>query len=356
MQKKERKQLKLPFFQPTFIDLFSGIGGLSLGFKKAGFIPKFAFDRNCKVLEVYKRNIKPLLAICADYQELDISKIPKCDIVIGGPPCQGFSKINRVKYKDEYKKLNDGVIFFANVVAYLKPKLFLFENVSTTIKTPQFKYLLENLKDFRIEYKIVDLGLYGGGPWEPKQPLTHRKRLIAIGIRKDIDKGLDLFPIPISDKPLPIDEILKISKEVIEKDLNKRRYRQIPKRLKPLLPYIERGKNRLDIPKELHKYFYETWLKNPRAYRDSFTRCGVGKPLPYVTGGILTADKGRYIHPTEDRGFTAEEAKYIMSFPQDFEFGEAALGLIEQALGNAVPPQAAFAFAKHIKKLLSISI
>jgi len=338
-----------------FMDLFCGIGGLSYGFKRAGFEPVAGLDIDTAALKVYKKNIKPKLVINKDFREVKINReLPEVDVIIGGPPCQGFSFINRYKKNGKYKILNDGVIFFAETVNILRPVVFLFENVPPTEKYPQFKYLLKVLgNNYSIHYAVVDLGLYGGGPWKPVRPLTHRRRLIAIGIRKDTGlEGKYLFPRPSADKPLPIDEVLRLDDNLVKKDLKLKKYKKLSERLRKLAPYMKRGLKRRDVPQEAKKYFYNCWLKKPSSFGDSFSRCAEGEPLPYVTGGIMTPDKGPFLHITEDRGYTLEEAKYIMSFPVEFDLSDISITKAEKYIGNAVPPQAAYAFAARIKEVL----
>jgi len=190
------------------------------------------------------------------------------------------------------------------------------------------------------------LGILGGGPWEPIKPLTHRRRLVCIGIRRDLHKKADeLFPKE-EGVPLPLNRLIERKPE------GDNRRRKLSENLRILAEHIRPGMKREDVPEEVKKkYFYKCWLKTD-GFRDVFSRVKTEEPLPYVTGGILSPDKGPFLHPIEHRGFTVEEAKYIMSFPHELDLSGIPLTKAESFIGNAFPPQSAYAFGVKIKKLM----
>jgi DNA (cytosine-5)-methyltransferase 1 len=334
-----------------FIDLFCGIGGLSYGFKKAGFTPLLGVDIDPIAGEIYEKFIKPIKGFRkANLFFLKPDSLPDAEIIIGGPPCQGFSSVNGSGRKKKYKDIRNNLVeIYGDIVLAKQPLLFLFENVPPVERSKEFKNLLEKLNKFyKIEYRIVDLGTLGGGPWKPQRPLTHRKRLICIGIKKEVNiKPSDLFPEPGKEGPLPLKELLEI------KGKGDSRRRNLSQKLQKLSAYIKPGMKRTDVPENIkQECFYKCWL-NTNGFRDVFSRVHPERPLPYITGGILTPTKGPFLHPQEHRGFTVEEAKYIMSFPQELDLKNLPLSRIENYLGNAVPPQSAYAFANRIKEVLN---
>ena len=337
-----------------FIDLFCGIGGASYGFRKAGLKPVLGIELDPIACNVYKIFVKPEIGVLnTDIRKIESSDLPDVPVIIGCPPCQGFSTINGRGRKNKLQDSRNRLILeYARIVAQKLPEIFVFENVPPVKKSSEFSEMLNILGDFyNIYYDICDLGLYGGGDWIPIRPLTHRNRLLCIGVRKDLNVDpCTLFPETF-DSPLPLLEM--INNEQINTIDNRRR--NLSKRLKRLAEYIPQGGTRNDVPEVIkQELFYPCWLKSS-GFRDVFSRVSVREPLPYVTGGILTPDKGPYLHPLENRGFTVDEAKFIMSFPLELPLDNLPLSKVETYIGNAVPPQSFFPIGKKILQLLEIN-
>ena len=334
-----------------FVDLFCGIGGASYGFRKAGLKPVLGVELDPIACNVYENFVKPEMGVLnVDIRKIESSDLPDVPVIIGCPPCQGFSNINGRGRKNKLQDpRNQLVLEYARIVAQKLPKIFVFENVPPVKKSNEFSEMLNILGNFyNIHYDICDLGLYGGGDWIPVRPLTHRNRLVCIGVRKDLNVNpCTLFPEPF-DNPLPLLEM--INNEQVNTIDNRRRV--LSKRLERLAEYIPQGGTRNDVPEEIRQeLFYPCWLKSS-GFRDVFSRVSVSKPLPYVTGGILTPDKGPYLHPIENRGFTVDEAKFIMSFPLELPLDDLPLSKVETYIGNAVPPQSVFPIGRRILQLL----
>jgi DNA (cytosine-5)-methyltransferase 1 len=203
----------------TFIDLFAGCGGLSLGLEQAGFYPLYVNELNSDALETYLINRdQEYPHLRQKYNSSDIKKVvledgyfenlldsfqkdferdfrdDSVDLVAGGPPCQGFSGIGiRRSYSVDKKQLPSNHLYedMAFVVNQINPKVFLFENVEGLLtarwtkegtKGEIFKDVLKTfnkLKNYRIKFKLVKAKDYG----VPQ----NRPRILVIGIRKDIN-------------------------------------------------------------------------------------------------------------------------------------------------------------------------
>tara|TARA_Y100000022_G_scaffold17905_1_gene13682 strand:+ start:1389 stop:2660 length:1272 start_codon:yes stop_codon:yes gene_type:complete len=247
--------MKLKKKTPTYIDLFAGCGGLSLGLEKAGFFPLYVNELNKDALETYLTNrdeefphlrnkfysqdIKDVISNKEFFKTLfkDLKKEfnrdfkkDSVDVVAGGPPCQGFSGIGiRRSYSVDKKQLPSNHLYqdMAFFVHQIKPKIFLFENVEglmsarwtkNGIKGEIFKDVLKtfkNVPDYNVKYKLVHAKDYG----VPQ----NRPRILIIGVRSDIDSdkndildALDggFLPIPEFDYP----HIEEVFSDIVDKN------------------------------------------------------------------------------------------------------------------------------------------
>lgn len=166
--------------KPTFIDLFAGAGGLSHGFKQAGFRHVLGVEKDPKMAETYERNIGKVLV--KDIREVKGTELPKVDLIIGGPPCQGFSSANKNVWNERKSDERQKLIFeFARVVNEVKPKMYLMENVATLssnrFKESHLDKFTNMLKNYDSKCEVIELGTVANLPQK-------RKRLICVGKRK----------------------------------------------------------------------------------------------------------------------------------------------------------------------------
>jgi len=341
---------------PTVVDLFCGAGGLSLGFCQAGFRPILAIDSFPAAVDTYRAN-------CGDHVRLDtideMTQVPSADIIVGGPPCQGFSSAGLQRIDDTRNTL---VRVFASIIARVRPRAFVFENVEgflTSDKGQRVIELLDPLVDagYRIHLRKINAANFGVA--------QHRKRVIAIG-------GLGwtpCFPEPthsafgapgahLGGRGLPPAMTLKAALDGLppaipceeSNSLDDHSFRPLKdddlKRAKRLRP----NQRMRDLPEE---YWHESYKR--RAYRRvmdgtpterrggapaGIRRLAADEPSKAITGGA----RNEFLHPSEDRALTLRECARIQSFPDHFQFvGSASDRTL--LIGNAVPPKLAKAIA-----------
>lgn len=393
----------------TFIDLFAGCGGLSEGFYRQGFkalahveIDHWACETLRTRMKFYGYKDYNREVIEHDITSEDIlERIDKAvngrtvDIIIGGPPCQAYSTAGRVRDGKRMASDPRNYLFesYVKILEYYSPKFFVFENVtgllSAQVKNaPIFPKVLKALGN---KYKVI------GKP----EVLVHntadygvpqlRKRVIIIGVRKDIDKSAEeLYESiikthwnpetpsnekkgkkrfvdvrqAIGDLP-PVEPGHDASTEAFDYPCNNEFLKKIGKQgIYPLMDHIARKHNELDrerfkvmihnhwsfgqLRREMPQYEHE----HARVFDNSYVVQWWDLPSKTILAHIHK-DGFQFIHPDEEqrRTFTVREAARIQSFPDDFEF-KGSRGEKYKQIGNAVPPLFAEALAKSIKKNL----
>lgn len=288
------------------IDLFSGCGGLSLGFQNKGFEILSAFDNWLPAIDVYKENfdhnIFQLDLSGQDRCEL-ISKFKDLDIIIGGPPCQDFSSAG---LRDENRGKADLTKDFADIVCQIKPNWFLMENVERITKSgilPEIKNKFSE-SGYGLTQVVLDASYYN-------VPQI-RKRFFLIGKLGETDNFLEeMLLAKKSNQRTTIRDYLGNS-------LGTEHYYRHPR------SYARRGVFSIDEP--------------------SPTVRGVNRPIP-KTYQFHEGDTSKNID--EIRPLTTIERSYIQTFPKDFKFKGSKTDL-EQMIGNAVPVKLAEAVAETI--------
>lgn len=277
------------------VDLFCGCGGLSLGFEKAGYEVVAGYDNWEAAINVYKENFAHPI------NQIDLSNVADAskhiaeyqpDMIIGGPPCQDFSSAG---LRNEDNGRGDLTLSYANIIAKLRPQIFVMENVSTITKTRKLVEAKEIFKaaNYGLTQIVLDASLCG----VPQK----RKRFFLIGkLGAEDNFILDFIKGRLSDKPMSVRDYFG---------------------------------DRLGI-----EYYY----RHPRSYarRGIFS---IDEPSPTIRGVNRPIPKGYPIHhndPTKDldkvRPLTTKERSMIQTFPESFNF-IGSKSEIEQMIGNAVP-------------------
>ena len=334
-QGKDIKTLK-------YIDLFSGAGGFSLGFDRSGFQNIFSVDIQKDFCLTYKANfpshtlIEEDITTLSNERILELSDGVDVDVVIGGPPCQGFSiagNIGRKFIDDPRNKLFQE---FVRVVRVTNPKYFVMENVARLYTHNKHMTRKEIIADFNklgytVECKILNSADYG-------VPQV-RKRVIFIGSR--VNKTI-IFPDISHTQHLTVKDALsnlpKLKSGEVSTLLNHKAMNHTQQMLDKMA-FIKDGEGREKIPANLRP-------KSGDARK--YIKYNSAKPSITVTG-----DMRKVFHPSQNRALTVRELARLQTFPDDFEFKSSSIAQ-QQQVGNAVPPLMAEAIANAVKKMLDV--
>lgn len=339
-------------------DLFAGVGGLSQGFIKAGFEVAFAVEFDKEIAASYKKNHPNTEVFAEDISNINLDDIksrhPQIDVVMGGPPCQGFSQ------KGKRMSLDDPRNFlfqqFVRFVAGLRPKYFVLENVPNIITTSGGYFKEQIINEFgKLGYDVCCGVLHAADFGVPQD----RRRAVFIGQLGKLEVEL---PKPNGRKTTIKEAIYDLpfiesgeGEEVssYDKKTNSAFQREIRGNAKVLynhvatkhsaaaiekLKMIPKGKGKEVLPQEmLTKSIYSgTWS---RLLEDGIA--------PTITTRFDTPSSGRFTHPILHRCLTVREAARIQTFPDSFVFYGSRGSQMKQ-VGNAVPPMLAYAIAQVI--------
>jgi len=312
------------------LSLFSGSGGLDLGFLATGkFEIIFANDFNKAACETYAYNIGKHIIF------EDISKLgnfPKADIIIGGPPCQGFSTANPARSFDDPR--NHLFKEYSRIIKDVKPKLFLMENVSGMVTMENgkvFKLIKKELSS--CGYILYDSLLNAKDYGVPQS----RRRMIIIGVREDIDAKFN-FPLPSHNE----NNYATVGEAIINKPISKNNPNHVIGKLTELnlkrIQQIPEGGSMKDCPEK---------LQNNSDLNRSMRRLHRSK----VSYTIVHNNCDHYYHPTENRRITIREMARIQGYSDDFIFVGSKSEQSRQ-IGNSVPVGLGKAIAKSIYSFL----
>ena len=332
------------------VDLFSGMGGLSLGLHRAGFnvvaaveyetLAAATYAINHPVTRLLQRDVWTL-SPRAFRQSLGMVK-GELDLLAGCPPCQGFSSMRTLNgAKTIADERNDLVEAFGDFVAEFRPKAVLMENVPGLIGDRRLIHLCEHLRAlgyFEPSVGVLDAADYGV-PQRRKRALLMASRVgmvdfpVAARARKTVRHTISTLPVPGQSGDPAHDRLPRHSPVVSEI------IRSIP----------HDGGSRLDLGMERQLPCH----KRSGGFKDVYGRMSWDDVSPTITSGCVNPSKGRFIHPDQDRAITIREASLLQTFPRRYSV-PMARGLNPAAvlIGNAFPPEFARRQALQISKLL----
>jgi DNA (cytosine-5)-methyltransferase 1 len=330
------------------IDLFAGCGGMSLGFESTGrFEAVFAVEWDERAAETYRLNMHSEIFV-GPIEEVD--RFPGADLVIGGPPCQGFSPLNMSGVGLERRGLWRE---YLRAIEEADPLAFVMENVPELLKSAEYQNFCDAARDrgFEVEGRLLNAADYG----VPQR----RKRAIVIGTRV----GEPIFPEQTHFDPRDLRsevspwrtfrqavEGLTLEPDAVNwhiarkpRPMSIERYRTIP----------GEGEGRFDLAERRPDITPDCWLRKPTGSTDVFGRLWWDRPAFTIRTEFYKPEKGRYLHPSEHRPITLREGARCMSFPDDFVFPESQpMTAVAKQIGNAVPPLLAAAIARRLAEEL----
>ena len=328
---------------PRLVSLFSGCGGLDVGFDKAGYTRVWANDFDKDAQSVFKLNLGEIDG--RDITKVNVDEIPNCDIVTAGFPCQPFSSAgNRKGVYDERGEL---YLECLRIIESKKPKAVLFENVKGLMSAKHqcgmklidvIKNDLEKL-GYKVNYKVVNASDYG----VPQ----NRERLILVAIRDDIGKVF-VFPEIQKDKSkLTLRNILDIPKEIP----NQKFWPYSPQ-AQNMIEQIPEGGSWKNIPYENLTPRFRRIRDNMKKYHSPnfYRRFSLDEINGTITASAQPENCG-ITHPIENRRYTIREIARIQTFPDSFEFIDDTpknIVAMYKVIGNAVPCRLAEVIANAI--------
>lgn len=335
----------------TSIDLFAGAGGLTAGLHAGSSRIRTvrAVEHDVAAAATFEANHGAGLAYAGSIEDWLVEEaVPEVDLVVGGPPCQGFSQLNRNKVGAERNALWEK---YAETIAQAKPLWFVMENVASFLKAPEFEQLSSwtepggLLADWSIDARVLLAADYGA----PQK----RRRAVVIGHRRDTTAPG--FPSPTHSRgsyATVADAFHKVKRGVVQIDLPNREttfagrtfpgpfrsdelhvtrdYRELSRRRFRSIP---QGGNRFDLPDDMKT---PCWRAHTSGSGDVMGRLMWDRPSVTIRTEFFKPEKGRYLHPTEHRAITHLEAARIQGFPDDYLWVGSKTEIARQ-IGNAVP-------------------
>lgn len=372
---------------PVMIDLFCGSGGLSLGFTREGFIISLANDIEPCCIDTYSHNhpeVPRENVVLGDINEIlnqpkKYLRFEKADVIVGGPPCQGFSMANRQRIIDDPRnKLYKSYVKFVSII---KPKFFVMENVKGMLSVAN--QVVEDFKNigYSVSYKVLNAKDFG----VPQ----NRERLIYIGNRIGVDNDevferivslgnqipdyylkdalFGLRPLKASRKMNSTEKGDNDSGFVIEKNTStaSNDYISLINGTKKQYPLVFNHKARYNNDRDIEifgRLFQGDKSDDPKIadimpyksrseiFKDKYYKLEENNVSKTITAH-MKFDCNMYIHPTQARGLTPREAARIQSYPDNYFFRGPYTKTYMQ-IGNSVPPLLSRAIALTIKQYI----
>lgn len=344
----------VPRNQIRTLDLFAGAGGLSRGFQEASarFHPVTAVEFDVAAAASFKANHKDTDVVAGPIEDwVARGQIPQADLIVGGPPCQGFSALGKRDVDDARNAL---WAQYAEVIVKSRPKYFVVENVARFLTAPQFHDFLAATQPGGLleEYEIPaeSRGVLNAADYGAPQA---RKRTVLIGRHRDLPviplpkasverenwrtvrqafKGLPMFvdQFDLPDKWTEYEQKrlrgpfrthqLHLARD--HDDISLKRFDAIPE-----------GGNRFHLPDDLKA---PCWIKHTTGSADVMGRLHWDRPSVTIRTEFVKPEKGRYLHPTENRAITLQEGARLQGFPDDYRWCGSKTAIAKQ-IGNAVP-------------------
>lgn len=360
------------------IDLFAGCGGFSVGFERAGYKITKAVEFDKSIAASYSHNHKRTKMLAEDIRNIADNEHftnGEADIIIGGPPCQGFSMAGaRIREKKAFINDPRNYLFrhYVEIVKIVRPKVFMLENVKGILSKDGgaiFREIVDAFGDpdnfdgdkYYLHYKVckaVEFGI-------PQR----RERVVMIGVLNNDYNIDDVFSMAkeeilasephffdavtlrdaISDIPSPT-----IDGKAQLLECNSAYQSTLRKSDGMITNHIASKHNALAIERMMHVAVGQNWQalneEIHSVHSGAYGRLDWDLPTMTITTRFDTPTGGRFIHPVENRTLTPREAARVQSFPDSFEFIGNKTSVCKQ-IGNAVPPKLSF-FLAHVVNVI----
>ncbi|WP_315093514.1 DNA cytosine methyltransferase [uncultured Cellulomonas sp.] len=342
------------------LDLFAGAGGLTAGLDTLGvFRSVQAVEMDVAAAATYKQNHRSTNVYVGPIQEwLRTAEVPQVDVVVGGPPCQGFSTLGKQDVEDDRNSLWEE---YAKTIVRARPRYFVVENVAAFARSPQYGRFVEAvepggiLADYAFEARVLNAADYGA--------FQARKRAVLIGHHRDLAspgfptadhegahrtvrqafRGVaqewDAIDLPERSVRFAGRDLPGVFRTT-ELHLGRRYTSESIQRFRSIPP----GGNRFSLPNEL---LADCWRKHTSGSADVMGRMHWDRPSVTVRTEFFKPEKGRYIHPVANRAITHYEAALLQGFPRSYRWVGSKVAIARQ-IGNAVPIPLAAAIGRTI--------
>ena len=345
----------------SVLDLFAGAGGLTAGFHAASdrYRVKRAVELDTAAAATFAATFGPDLVYRGGIETwLKEEDVPQVDVIVGGPPCQGFSMLGKRDTGDQRNYLWQE---YAATILRAQPKYFVVENVAAFAKSQQFRDFSEStqpdglLSDYTFEWGILNAADYGA--------FQARKRAILIGRHRDLPAIGMPEPTHVGRHRTVLEAFKNVPPEVTETQLDSRRKSywgtELPGVFRPFELHVGRdyselsrkrfraipaGGNRFNLPDDL---LAPCWRGHTSGSGDVMGRLHWNKPSVTIRTEFFKPEKGRYLHPVENRAITHYEAALLQGFPATHRFVGSKTSIARQ-IGNAVPIPLGQAIAAHL--------
>ncbi len=333
----------------TMVDVFAGCGGLARGLEDTGaFTTIMALERDVDAADTFAANFQTDVLV-GDVEE--VPSFPRADVLVGGPPCQPFSLLNRQGVGGERRNLWRE---YLRVLVGTRAELFLMENVPGLLRSQEYLTFRREVsrRGFTVRHRVVDAADFG----VPQR----RARAIVLGFKgrepvwpepshyaphHAVESGAPwrTFRQAVEGLPLAPDG-LNWHRSRMPRRESVRRYQAVP----------HDGGNRFEMQERLDEeglghLVPDCWRRKAQGTTDVFGRLWWDRPACTIRTEFYKPEKGRYLHPAEDRSITVREAARLMSFCDGFHFPETqSMTSVGRQIGNAVPPLLAQALGRAL--------
>lgn len=312
--------------RPTVVDIFAGCGGFGFGFAEEGFDIRHAVESFRTSLETYVANIPVGEPHLSDVRSVDLAKLGRPDVLIGGPPCEAFTVANADRRKNPLDRLyldpvGSLTLQYIKMLKVLQPRVFVMENVPPILDGPLEAEL--RMIFARNGYPEVHFNRLQA---EDVGTPSHRDRVFISNVRLDPAR---------TSKHVTVEEAIA-DLQSLEVDIANHRPPRLGKKQQSMIDDLAEGKS---------GYHYRA--ADGRVHHQ-WTRLAPDRLAPTVKG------LGRFVHPVEDRLLTPREHARLMGYPDDYVF-HGSINEQYNQVGESVPPPVSLALAREVRKALGSS-